>query len=174
MLIRRILRHERPALQLFGSVADKPGLIKQVAAAIEELMREAVAPEKLTEAAAQFGERDPLQAAKLADLSRLYRAYLDALTDDRLDPGQYLSLAAERTAGCPWLDGAEIWVDGFAGFTAQEYHLLTTLARRARNVEIALLVEPDTPAATLDKLPRWWFSLFSRTEQPWSGCGAWK
>jgi len=165
MLIRRILRHERPVLQLLGRVADKPGLIKQIAAAIDELMREKVEPEKLADIAQATHDSDPLQSAKMADLSRLYRGYLDALEGDRLDPGQYLSMAAERAAGCPWLDGAEIWVDGFAGFTAQEYELLTTLARRAQSMEITMLADPDTPAVTMDKIPPWWFSLFSRTER---------
>lgn len=165
MLIRRVLRHEGPGLELLGRVADKPGLIKQVAAAIEELMREQVAPGTLAEAASRVRERDPLQSAKLGDLSRLYRAYLESLTADRLDPGQYLGLAAERAAGCAWLDGAEIWVDGFAGFTAQEYTLLSTLARRAASMEITLLVEPDTPALTLERIEPWRFSLFSRTER---------
>ncbi|GMV96000.1 MAG: hypothetical protein AMXMBFR83_03690 [Phycisphaerae bacterium] len=165
MLIRRLIRQERSSLRLLARVADKPGLVKQVAVALEELMREQVGPETLADVADQAGDDDPLQAAKLADLARLYRAYLDALLDNRTDPAQYLSLAAERIVACPTLRGAEVWVDGFAGFTAQEYELLVRLAGVAANVEIALLVDPDTPAVHADSIPAWSYSLFSRTER---------
>lgn len=165
MLIRRLIRREKSELRVLGRVADKPGLIKQVAASIEELMRENVAPETLAELAGAAEAEDPLGAAKLADLQRLYHAYLGALQNDRLDPAQYLNLAADRLDGCPWLNGAEVWVDGFAGFSAQEYRLLLGLAKRARSMEITLLVDPGTTALFTESLPPLSWSLFSRTER---------
>src|SRR5688572_25353675 len=128
MVIRRLIRREKPALQLFGRVADKPGLIKEVATTIDELMRENIAPDTLATIAEQAQNTNALQSARLADLTRLYRAYLDYLLNDRIDPAQYLNLAAERLSSCTWLENAEVWVDGFAGFSAQETNLLAQLA----------------------------------------------
>src|SRR5690606_22363179 len=61
--------------------------------------------------------------------------------------------------------GAEIWVDGFAGFTAQEYELIAGLAQRAARVEITMLANPDASALTARELPAVNFSLFARTER---------
>ncbi len=165
MVLRRLIRRERDRLVLLGRVADKPGLVKQVSTALDELIRQEIPPERLAELALQDRPDRPLETAKLSDLSRLYRSYLDYLLTDRLDPAQYLSLAAERLATCTCFDQCRVWVDGFAGFTAQEYHLLAELARRAAQVEITLLVDPHASALESDRLPGFSHSLFARTER---------
>ena len=165
MAIRRLIRQHRSHLRLFDRVADKPGLVRQVAGALDELMREDVDPQQLAKLAEQREADDPLGAARLADLTRLYQAYLDYLIDDRIDPAQYLGLAAERLTMCRIFDGAEVWVDGFAGFTQQEYNLLTELARRAASMEITLLIDATASAIDAVELPAPSYSLFSRTER---------
>lgn len=165
MAVRRLIRREKSALRLLGRVADKPGLVKQVAATLDELMREDVEPASLAEMADRIDADNPLAAARLADITRLYQAYLDYLIDDRLDPAQYLHLAADRIAQCDWLAGAEVRVDGFAGFTQQEYTLLARLARHAADMEITLLVDPEASAIEATELPRTSYSLFARTER---------
>lgn len=157
MAIRRLVRRERASLRLLDRVADKPGLIKQVAATLDELMRGNVEPQMLAEMAERSEADNPLAAARLADLTRLYQAYLDYLIDDRMDPAQYLNLAADRLSDCNDLAGAEVWVDGFAGFTDQEYVLLTKLAGHAAGMEITLLVDPSAsvvePPASANEPP---------------------
>lgn len=165
MVVRRLIRRERSALRLLGSVADKPGLIGQMAGTIDELMREEVDPAKLAEVADAREETDPLGAAKLADVARLYQAYLDYLIDDRIDPAQYLNLAAQRLDACTLLAGAEVWVDGFAGFTRQEFHLLSEVAKRSASVEITMLVDSAAGAVEATELPSISYSRFARAER---------
>ena len=165
MAIRRLIRRERSALRLLDRVADKPGLVKQVAGTLDEFMRANVEPQTLAEMADRSETENPLAAARLADLTRLYQAYLDYLIDDRLDPAQYLNLAAERLGNCDWLDRAEVWVDGFAGFTQQEYALLTVLARCVVSMEITALLDPGASAIEAGELPAISYSLFGRTER---------
>lgn len=165
MAIRRLIRREKHRLRMLGRVADKPGLIRQVAASFDELMRAEIEPATLAELAEKYQDGNPLAAAKLADLTCLYQAYLDYLQGGRLDPAQYLHLAAERVDHCTWLSGAEVWVDGFAGFTGQEYRLLTRLAALVASMEIALLVDPRASAVEATEMPRTTLSLFARTER---------
>jgi len=165
MAIRRLIRRERAGLHLLDRVADKPGFVKQVAGAIDELMRENVEPAVLADLAEQQADEDPLASAKLADLTRLYQAYLDYLIDDRIDPAQYLNLAAERLSLCSWLTDAEVWVDGFAGFARQEYCLLAKLAACVSRMEITMLIEPSASVVTSDTLPALTYSRFARTER---------
>ena len=165
MAMRRLIRRAKGELQIFDRVADRPGLVKQVSTAVEELMRERIDPQVLAELAERRSFEDPLGAARVADLGLLYQSYLDYLEGDRLDPAQYLALAARRLASCAWSRDSEVWVDGFAGFTAQELDLLIELARVANKVEIALLMDPTASTVEADKLPPLSFSLFARTER---------
>ncbi|MHC4445952.1 MAG: PD-(D/E)XK nuclease family protein [Planctomycetota bacterium] len=164
MVIRLLIDGDKARLQVLGRVADKPGLIKQVADNVDELIREQVEPELLGELAERCREDNPLGSAKLADLARIYRGYLDYLIDERMDPAQYLNLAAERLGGCDWLAGARVWVDGFAGFTQQEYQLLVKLAQKSAEMEITMLVDPSASAIEAASYPRESYSLFARTE----------
>ena len=165
MAIRRLIHRERARLRLLDRVADKSGLVRQVAGAIDELMREQIEPPALTQLAQGFESENPLGAAKLGDLARLYEAYLEYLKSDRLDPAQYLNLAAQRLPQCTWLAGAEVWVDGFAGFTGQEVTVLVELAKHVAAMEVALLVNPAASAVRSDSLPGMTASLFARTER---------
>ena len=165
MLMRRLVRRNRSSLTVLARVADKAGLIAALAKTIDELMREQVDPQALVTVAEQRRENDPLGAARLADTACLYRAYLESLQEGRIDPAQYLTMAAERAGRCPWLNGAEMWVDGFAGFTQQEHILLAEVARRAAAVEVTMLLEPQASALTANELPRLSYSRFARTER---------
>lgn len=165
MALRRLIRRERSGLRLFDRVADKPGFVSEVAGTLDELMRECVEPETLAVLATQIDDQHPLAAARLGDLTRLYRAYLDYLIDDRMDPAQYLQLAAVRVEQCAWLAGADVWLDGFAGFTQQEYALLARLAGMAAEMEITLLVDPWDARIEATELPKMSYSLFARTER---------
>jgi len=165
MVIRKLIDRDRRRLQLLGKVGDKPGLVKQLADNIDELIREKIEPELLADMADRCRGDNPLGSAKLGDLARIYQGYLDYLIDDRIDPAQYLNLAAERLDHCDWLDGAEVWVDGFAGFTQQEYELLVKLAGKAADTEITMLVDPSASAVEVDSYPGESYSLFARTER---------
>lgn len=165
MAIRRLIRFERSQLKMLIHVADKPGLVRRISDTLDELMRRQVPPEDLLTLADQCAEDRPLSSARLHDMGRIYAAYLDYLQSDRIDPAQYLTLAAERVKACSWLSGAEVWVDGFAGFTEQELGLLVELARSASSLEITLLLDPRASALEATTLPRESHSLFARTER---------
>ena len=119
MVLRRLIRRERHHLVLLGRVADKPGLVKQVAAALDELMRQEITPERLADLAAKDRPERPLESAKLADLTRLYQSYLDYLLTDRLDPAQYLALAAAAASRNARMFR---WRGGVGGWLRRVYH----------------------------------------------------
>ncbi len=101
--------------------------------------------------------------AKLHDLALLYGAYIKWLAArGQADPAGLLALTADRLEQCGWLRGANIWVDGFASFSAQRRYVLARLAKVAGSVEIALLVDPDIIAS---EQPPEGYDLFYRTWQ---------
>ncbi len=140
----RQLRYYRRA----GGLQRAGGFIDRLSATVAELIEESIEPDQLGVADETDGEtgetlaENPAQAAKLHDLRLIYEAYLDYLGKDRLDPSQYLDVARRCLARCPWLHGAELWVDGFASLSGQETLTLIELARLCRETEITAMFDP--------------------------------
>ncbi len=145
MVLRSIIARRAPHLRYYKRVERLTGFFDRLGQTISELIEEDVQPDDLR---AGDPQQDPRHAAKFADLADLYAAYLEHLGDTRLDPSQHLQLARAALGRTDYLAGARIWVDGFAGFTGQEMRLLVELARRAIDVDITLLVDPDYHART--------------------------
>ncbi|MBN2445315.1 MAG: exodeoxyribonuclease V subunit gamma, partial [Phycisphaerae bacterium] len=134
------------------------GFYVQLERLVEELLREGVMPEDLRRSAAALpAGRTRL---KTEEIAAIYAGYMDWLGADRVDPALRLKLLRERLEQLPWLSEAAIWVDGFAGFTGQETLTLVALARRARELHITLLLDPD--GVPLDRDPDE-LHLFHRT-----------
>ncbi|MBN1492054.1 MAG: exodeoxyribonuclease V subunit gamma, partial [Phycisphaerae bacterium] len=141
------------------------GLLTQLAATMDEWMQEALDPQELRTLADDNAAADPLAAARLADLSRLYDAYRAFLAEDRLDPAMELAVAESRAGDVPWLHSADVWVDGFAGLTALERQMLVRLATLARSTTVTLLIDPASPVLDRTDGPPNRFSLCARTER---------
>ncbi|MCH7814203.1 MAG: PD-(D/E)XK nuclease family protein, partial [Planctomycetes bacterium] len=172
MTLRFLLGGLSDRLQYYRRVERLSGFIDRLAHSIGELFDEAVTPQDLIDASAAAGDDDPLRSRKLADLGLIYQAYLDHLGDTKLDPSQYLETARRRMPDCPWLHQADIWVDGFAGFTRQELLALVRLAAVARRIEVTALIDPDEAAVArpLDHAPDPdSTSLFAKTVRTYLG-----
>ncbi len=168
MAVELLRRRREPELTVLGKAAGRsPGLLKQLAGAIDEWLQEDLDPEELrTLAEAARGRADdPHAAGRLHDLYLLYGAYREFLADGRLDPTRELAAAAVLAGSVPWLRGAEVWVDGFAGFTELERRMLVRLAALARSMTVTLLADPASPVLERADARPSPYSLFSRTER---------
>lgn len=141
MILRYLLSKLGPKLEYFKNAERFPGFLERLGRTIDELINEAVTGDEL-DRALESPDDDPLRRHKLEDLRRIFAAYFDYLGTRRLDPSQYLEVARARIGDCAWLHGAEIWVDGFAGFTRQERLTLVALARVVARLEVTLLMDP--------------------------------
>lgn len=167
MAMRFLIARRRRELKEFGKVADRGGFLSAVCGGIVELLQEAVTPDQLDLAASAARDEGHPSAPRLHDMALLFRAYLEYLGSDRVDPESVLDLARARLAALSWPDGASIWVDGFAGLTQQQVRMGTALARRAAGVEIALLLDPASMHRTRSPDLHDELSLFARTERTW-------
>jgi ATP-dependent helicase/nuclease subunit B len=144
MLLARILARRRGELRLFGRAAGRYGFSGTLAGALSELKTCLVTPEALERTGCMLPgtvETYSLQA-KLEDLRLLYADFERELAGKYVDPDDYLTLLAARLGESPTLRGAEVWVDGFAGFTPQEYAVLAALLKTAARVNVALCLDP--------------------------------
>ncbi len=104
---------------MFAKAAERQGFVITVALLISEFKRYNIAPLQL-EAAAAVMEGDLLKE-KLAELAVVYKGYEELLSQRYRDADDDLTLAAAKLESSAQYNGAEIWIDGFSGFTPQEY-----------------------------------------------------
>ena len=144
------LRAEDP-----GSVFLRPGMEEPLAEFFAEAKRNATGADTLGQAAERFatapeGSVSRRLAEKLRSLSRLYEDYGRAAAERFEDPGDSFLALSEHLPRLPALQGAEVFVDSFAGYTPVEERLLAALARRVVRLHVALMGDPGRMRLVLD------------------------
>ncbi|MFF2481972.1 helicase-exonuclease AddAB subunit AddB [Paenibacillus sp. NPDC058071] len=145
MLLYKIMNRLDSQLELFRSGAEQPGFIEKLSELLTEWKRYGIDAERTAEAAQANGADDAkltgLLGRKLRDLQLIYSQLEGELTGLYIDSEDYLSRLAQGFAEAPSMKGAEIWIDGFYGFTPKEYEALSVLLSSAANVTIALTLD---------------------------------
>jgi len=144
LVLRLIIEQNKDVLTAFRLVADKPGFIAKLRESITEFKVYQVGPEKLAGCAEKAAATEhPELQAKLADLTLIYEAYERYIADKYLDSDDYLDLLARKLHRAVLLEDAEIWVDGFHGFTPAELNVLRELFVKCRRVNVSLCLDAD-------------------------------
>lgn len=141
MVLRRLLDQHQGELRVFGRSAGQHGFADCLARAIGELKTYRINPDGLAEATGSFSGSRQLLGDKLADLQLLYQELENFLSTRYTDPDDYLNLLADRLHRSPTVQDAEIWVDGFTGFTPQEFAVLKGMLETARRVNVTLCLD---------------------------------
>ncbi len=143
MVLRAILEEHRQELELFGKMADKPGFLDLLSRSLRELRAFGQGPRELAGTLAQLQAHAtvPYLGPKLRDLAIVMEALETHLEGRFTDPDLTLDLLAARIGQARLVAGAEVWVDGFFGFTPQEYRVLSAIIERAQEVRVALCLD---------------------------------
>ncbi|MBI5863003.1 MAG: PD-(D/E)XK nuclease family protein [Planctomycetes bacterium] len=145
-LVARVLATQAPeSVRAFGDAGRTEGFYRRLGKLFEELLAGNVQPAALREAAAAL---DAASAkARVIAIAGLFERYLAWIAANRTDPALRLALLRQQLLEAHWLNSADVWIDGFAGFTEQELATVLALAARARSLEITLLLDPHALAA---------------------------
>ncbi len=138
MLLRRILLKHRLKLKAFARSATRPGMADLLAQAIGEFKLYRITPNDLR----QVKNAYEILEDKLNDLALIYEEFQTSLGQAVLDPDDELSILAEKIPCAPLIHGAQIWVDGFIGYTPQELEVLRTLLITAAEVVVTIPLDP--------------------------------
>ncbi len=146
LLLGRVLTQCRERLQVLQTSVQHAGMAEALTEWVCECQQENCTPADLRTASEQL-PAGSVTAHKLQDLAVIVEAYEGAvaqrdhaLIDTGLDMGRARRAIREAT----WLHGSHLWIDGFAGFTQQEWDLLAELLRCSSRVAMALCLDPDT------------------------------
>ncbi|MEL7567303.1 MAG: helicase-exonuclease AddAB subunit AddB [Dehalobacterium sp.] len=140
MILYRILDQMKDNFRFFAKSVDRQGFVGTLSALISEFKRYQVTPEILKEVAKGLEEDDTLKE-KLSELHDVFKAFEEHLSERYRDLDDDLTLAAEKLKFTDVYAGGEIWVDGFTGFTPQEYLVLERLLKTANRVNISLCTD---------------------------------
>ena len=94
-----------------------------------------------------FSELDPVLSSKLHDLLLIRSAYDAQCAGRFIDPRDEMSRLADAVRELDWFSGRRVYIDGFSGFTPQEYAILSSLSRA--DVQVAIDFDPACPDAEL-------------------------
>lgn len=141
LIIRRILEKNRTRIRLFGRVLERPGFIEILARSISEFKTYGISPEDLSLCLEKLEQEDENLALKLQDIHMIYREYELYLQDRYLDLDDNLTILAGNIHKAGLLKSAEVWIDGFHGFTPQEYMILRELLLYVPRVHVTLCLD---------------------------------
>lgn len=140
MLLKRILLESADRLEAYRSAHRKPGFITMMGDFLAELKRSGIGPAKLRDA----GEDLPrLTAAKISDIALVFEQFEALKAGALIDEEDRYDLAAERLSTLAGLAGSTVCIDGFSGFTGQEFKLIESLARTCKCLRTALTLDPE-------------------------------
>lgn len=151
MIMRHILEEKKGQLQAFQRSVNQMGFVNCLADVFGEMKRYRISPEALSGVAGKLteGEHGKLLENKINDIMLIYSALEENLTDKYIDPENYLNLLAEGLDKSETVVGSEVWMDGFTGFTPQEYYVVEKMLLTCQQVNIALCLDEsyldDTP-----------------------------
>lgn len=140
MILYRILDRLQGNFRVFANSADREGFVNEIGVLISEFKRYGVVPQHLADASQNFEDNSILKH-KLSELYLIYEEFEKALAQRYRDADDDLTLASRKLSECTLFDGAEIWIDGFATFTPQEYKLIEALLKKAGRITISLCLD---------------------------------
>lgn len=146
MILRRILMRNADRLGYFGAVCKRQGFIARLGEEISEFAEGGLTPEDIKRYSESF-PKDSAMAVKLLDTAFIYSEYCKFLQDNYVSSDDILSAAADKMPESKYIDGAEVWLDGFYGFTHQEFEIINRLLGKCERVSVVLNMDIRTSYA---------------------------
>jgi ATP-dependent helicase/nuclease subunit B len=145
LLLHKLLHQHRNELKWFHASVDQMGIIDNLNQLFTEFKRYRITGERLERhlSSAQECLRTGLLADKLSDIKLVYRKFEEELSKLYLDGEDCLTMLANQLPQSLYVREAEVWVDGFNGFTPQEFAVLEQLMVCAKDMTIALCLDRE-------------------------------
>ncbi|SKC49070.1 helicase-exonuclease AddAB subunit AddB [Maledivibacter halophilus] len=137
MVLKRLFDNHSKELEVYTKASRKEGFLENFCALITELKRNDIYPEVIKEVLESFEEENML-TRKLKDIGFMYGKFNEYMDGRYTDEEDKISMLIDKIDETRFLDKAEIWLDGFSGFTSQEYRVLEKLILKCQKVNIAL------------------------------------
>ncbi|MBU5674943.1 helicase-exonuclease AddAB subunit AddB [Alkaliphilus sp. MSJ-5] len=140
MILRKIADESSKDLSIYKSIAKQDGFIEKLSELICEMKQHDITPIELTMELNEM-EEDTILRRKLEDITLLYQRFNNYLKGRYVDNEDHVDLLIENIERVQFLEGAEIWIDGFQTFTPQIFRVIEKLAEKVKNITITFTME---------------------------------
>lgn len=147
MALQKILLNEKDNITFFKNTLDKNGFVEQLSLTISEFSQYYIDPAQLLYRAQSENLAMGVKE-KLSDLAIIYQSYLNFLQKDYISADETLALLAKQLPTSKLFETTEIWLDGFYGFTPQEYSVIENLLKLSVRVTITLPMDEKSYIAS--------------------------
>ncbi|MBR7161448.1 MAG: hypothetical protein IKD07_03445, partial [Clostridia bacterium] len=134
LMMRNVMKTLSPALKEYGNVGHF-GIFEKMTELRTDCYHDKITPSDLESAASAIREDVPL-GAKAADLGLIFSAFDAEIASRFEDPDGMLSSAHAMLQKHDFFRGADVYIDSFSSFSAQQYDILENIFRTAENVWI--------------------------------------
>ncbi|MCM1178918.1 MAG: PD-(D/E)XK nuclease family protein [Clostridium sp.] len=142
MLIMKLLKEHEKELSYYGSMLGKQGFVDEVKSVLSEFYQYQVTEELLMQVIGNLSTQKSLYH-KLSDLRLLLHAFNEAMRGSYMVTEQILSLLKEVAHDSQILSRAEIYFDGYTGFTPVQYGVVEELMKLGCNLYFSFTMDEN-------------------------------
>lgn len=141
VLMGKALQKGKNNLQCFDRFAQNQNFAAVCASTVAELKTAAVSSKQLYEAALQMKGR---LKAKLEDLALIMDGYNMEVAQKFIDPRDSLDRLYDMLLSTRYFENKRVYIDGFKGFTGQQFKIINQIIEQASHVFITLCCDNTT------------------------------
>lgn len=137
LLIRKVINENKSSLALYASKSHTAGFADEMMSMITELIQYDINDDKLflmQEAAAD----DAVLSAKIHDIRLIFEKFGEEIKDRYTTTERLLEIFAKYAGDSRIIQGANIYFDGFTGFTPIQYKAIKALMKTASSMTFAI------------------------------------
>ncbi len=134
--MRRCLQELHSNLKVFGRPSQRAAFLHQLTTLADEFYAYQIAPETLYR---HVADMEGAMGDKLRDVALIFAAYDARLRNGETDVRSRVQKLHDSLPQSHYLDGKDLYLDGFSFFNKQEESVLTLALRRCHSVTVTLL-----------------------------------
>lgn len=141
MVIRRLVEKHKHEFSAISRQCNKKGFINELKAFITESYQYGIDQETIEKMQEATGDTE--LKSKLSDLQILLTEYKSFLEEKYFTSESTMDLLVEGISKNSWLSQANIYIDGFYGFTPIQYRVIEQLLLKAKSVHVSITINDD-------------------------------
>lgn len=145
LILRLIAAREGKDLQLLSGILDRPGVIGEVKSILSELDQYGITPDTLADLqnslAQSAGSRRLAQ--KVEEIRHLQEAFEQYQSDHFITGEKLPRVLCAKASLDPTLKGAELYLDGYTGYTPAQLDVITALLPIVSDMTVTVTIDPS-------------------------------
>ncbi|MTI49299.1 MAG: helicase-exonuclease AddAB subunit AddB [Firmicutes bacterium] len=140
MILRRLFDDHSKDLSIYKNASKQSGFLINFSEMVCEFKRNDITPEDL-HMKTQFIEGDSMLKQKLSDIAYMFGQFNSYMKDKYTDDEDRFNLLIEKLEEVEIFNNSEIWIDGYTGFTSQQFRIIERLVHKAQRINFGLTID---------------------------------